>query len=87
MIAQTLRRILADPLEEMAEAEAFDLFSALLDGGVPGLELGALLAALAMKTISPEELSGFYRAARGRVNRLSPPSTARLALRPLVIPS
>ena len=87
MIAQHLRRIAGDPLEEMTEAEAFDLFSALLDGGVPEMELGALLTALAMKTITPAELSGFYRAARGRINRLSPPSTARLALRPLVIPS
>jgi len=86
-IAQKLRRVVTDPLEAMAEAEAFDLFSALLDGGVPELELGALLTALAMKTLSPEELSGFYRAARERINRLSPPSTARLALRPLVIPS
>ena len=87
LIAQQLRRIAGDPLEEMTEAEAFDLFSALLDGGVPEMELGALLTALAMKTITPAELSGFYRAARGRINRLSPPSTARLALRPLVIPS
>lgn len=87
MIAQQLRRIAGDPLEELSEAEAFDLFSAMLDGGVPEMELGALLTALAMKTVTPPELAGFYRAARGRVNRLSPPSTARLALRPLVIPS
>ncbi len=87
MIAQLLRRIAADPLDGMTEDEAFDLFSALLDGGVPEMELGALLTALAMKSLATEELSGFYRAARGRMNRLSPPSTARLALRPLVIPS
>jgi anthranilate phosphoribosyltransferase len=71
----------------ISELEAFDLFSALLDGGVPEMELGALLAALAMKPVTPEELSGFHRAARGRLNRLAPPSRARLALRPLVIPS
>ena len=71
----------------MTEPEAFDLFSALLDGGVPEIELGAMLTALAMKPLAPEALSGFYRAARGRLNRLAPPSTARLALRPLVIPS
>ncbi len=87
MIAQHLRRIAGDRPGELTEAEAFDLFSALLDGDVPEVELGALLTALAMKTIMPAELSGFYRAARGRINRLSPPSTARLALRPLVIPS
>jgi len=71
----------------MTESESFDLFSAMLDGGVPEMELGALLTALALKPFAPEELSGFYRSARGRLNRLSPPSTAKLALRPLVIPS
>jgi len=87
MIAQHLRRMAGDPLETLMENEAFDLFSALLDGGVPEMELGALLTAFAMKTITPAELSGFYRAARERINRLSPPSASRHALRPLVIPS
>ena len=86
-IAQLLKRITANALEDLSEAEACDLFSALLDGGVPELELGALLTALSRKDISAEELSGFYRAARGRLKRLSPPSSARMTLRPLVIPS
>jgi anthranilate phosphoribosyltransferase len=86
-IAQLLKRITANSLEDLSEAEACDLFSALLDGGVPELELGALLTALARKDITAEELSGFYRAARVRLKRLSPPSSARMALRPLVIPS
>jgi anthranilate phosphoribosyltransferase len=86
-IAQLLKRITANALEDLSEAEACDLFSALLDGGVPELELGALLTALSRKDISAQELSGFYRAARGRLLRLSPPSSARMALRPLVIPS
>ena len=87
MIVPLLKRIAGDRLEEITEPEAFDVFSALLDGGVPEMELGALLTGLAMRPVTPAALSGFYRAARGRINRLAPPSTARLALRPLVIPS
>jgi anthranilate phosphoribosyltransferase len=86
-IAQLLKRITAGGSEDLSEAEACDLFSALLDGGVPELELGALLTALAGKDISTAALSGFYRATRVRIRRLLPPSSARLALRPLVIPS
>ncbi|CAM9748629.1 unnamed protein product [Phaeothamnion confervicola] len=85
--AQLLKRITTNAPGEIAEPEACELFSALLDGGLPELELGALLTALAVRDISAEMLSGFYRAARGRIKRLAPPSTARLALRPLVIPS
>ena len=87
MIATLLKRIAGHCIEAMTEAEAFEIFSAMLDGGVAEMELGALITALALKPVAPEELSGFYRAARGRLNRLAAPSTARLALRPLVIPS
>ncbi len=87
MIAPMLKRVAGGCGESMTEPEAFDLFSALLDGGVPEMELGAILTALAMKPLAPEALSGFYRATRVRIKRLLPPSTARLALRPLVIPS
>ena len=86
-IAQHLRRIAGDRPGSMTESEAFDLFSALLDGGVPEMELGALLMALATRTIAAAELSGFYRATKGRTHRLSAPSISRMALRPLVIPS
>jgi len=85
--AQLLKRVIGRPPGDMSEAEAFELFSAILDGGLPELELGALLAAVEMKTASTDEVAGFYRAARGRINRLAPPSTSRQALRPLVIPS
>ncbi len=87
MIAPLLKRIAGHCNDPMAEAEAFDLFSAMLDGGMPEMELGAILTALALKPLAAEELSGFYRSARGRLNRLSAPSSARLPLRPLVIPS
>ena len=84
-ITQLLKRLTASAPEELSEGESCDLFAVLLDGGVPELELGALLAAFARKGITAEELSGFYRAARCRLLRLSPPSSARMALRPLVV--
>ena len=71
----------ADATGDLSEADAHDLFAAMLDGGVPDLELGACLCALRMKHISATELLGFYRAASERVYLLKPPATA---LRPLV---
>lgn len=68
---------------DLAEPEAMELFSALLDDGVAELELGALLGAMAMKALAPSELIGFRRATQARVNRLPIPPDAR----PVVIPS
>ena len=67
---------------DLSEADAHDLFAAVLDGGVPDLELGAVLCALRMKRESAMELLGFYRAVSERVNLLKPPASA---LRPLVV--
>ena len=82
MIPPLLKRIAGRCPEPMTEAEAFDLFAALLDGAVPEMELGALLTALALKPMDPEQLSGFYRAARGRINRLAPGSPGTIAAPP-----
>ncbi|MBC8007563.1 MAG: DNA-binding protein YbiB [Prolixibacteraceae bacterium] len=71
----------ADTAGELSEGDAHDLFAAMLDGGVPDLELGACLCALRMKHESATELLGFYRAASERVYLLKPPATA---LRPLI---
>ena len=71
----------ADTGGDLSEGDAHDLFAAMLDGGVPDLELGACLCALRMKHQSATELLGFYRAASERVYLLKPPPTA---LRPLV---
>jgi anthranilate phosphoribosyltransferase len=68
---------------DLAEIDAFELFSAMLDGGIGELELGAALAALAMKPLVPAELSGFRRALQARLNRLRAPAGART----VVIPS
>ncbi len=64
---------------DLSEDEAQALFAAMLDGGVPDLELGAVLTALRVKGESVAELLGFYRAVtqrlyplRGRVGRLRP---------------
>ena len=84
-IAQLLKRIMANAPGGLSESEACDLFSALLDGDLPELELGALLTALSRREITTDELAGFYRAARGRLRRLSLPASAHTALRPLVI--
>jgi anthranilate phosphoribosyltransferase len=46
----------------------------MLDGGVPELELGALLVALRMKGESLGELLGGYQALVERVHRLEPPA-------------
>ena len=73
--------VYADARRDLNEGDAHDLFAAMLDGGVPDLELGACLCALRMKHESATELLGFYRAASERVYSLKPPATA---LRPLV---
>jgi anthranilate phosphoribosyltransferase len=82
-IARFIKQIAsdADAPGDLNESDAHDLFAAMLDGGVPDLELGACLCALRMKRESATELLGFYRAASERVYVLKPPATA---LRPLV---
>ena len=85
IVARALKMLAGRHAEEhdLAEIDAFELFSAMLDGGIAEIELGAGLAALAMKQLAPTEIAGFRRALQGRLNRLSAPSTART----VVIPS
>lgn len=73
-----------DAAGRLGEDEARQLYGAMLDGGVPELELGAILSALYMKSESPAELMGFYRAIAERLYLLDMPSGG---LRPVVIPS
>ncbi len=51
--------------------EAKKLFGAMLDGGVPDLELGAILIALRFKTESLTELLGFHAALDERIAQLN----------------
>jgi anthranilate phosphoribosyltransferase len=67
----------------LSEPDAFEVFSAALDGGVGEFELGALLGVLATRPLAPPELAGFRRAAQARLNRLAPPPGPR----PVAIPS
>jgi len=82
-IARFIKQIAVDPdaRRDLSESDAHDLFAAMLDGGVPDLELGACLCALRMRDGSATELLGFYRAVAERVYLLKPPATA---VRPLV---
>ena len=84
-VPQAIKRLTGQVEHEhdLTEPQAFELFSALLDGGVAELELGALLGAMATKALAPSELIGFRRAAQARVNRLPDLPDAR----PIVIPS
>lgn len=68
----------------LSEADAHQLMSAMLDGGVPDLELGAILTALRMKGENLDELLGFYEAMDERLNRIT---LAGSSPRPIVIPT
>lgn len=69
---------------DLSEQDAQHLFGAMLDGGIPDLELGALLAMIRTKTESVSELMGFHRAIDERMIRLRPPSRS---IRTVVIPT
>ncbi len=84
--SQYVKQIAREPgtARDLSEEDAHDLFGARLDGGVPDLELAALLVALHLKNESLGELLGFHRAVGERIYRLPTPETPR---RPLVIPA
>ena len=64
--------------------EAQQLYGAILDGGVPELEMGAIAIALRLKGESSEEMIGFMAAANERLYSLRRPQGR---FRPVVIPS
>ncbi len=64
--------------------EAHCLFGAMLDGGVPDLELGAILQSLRFKTEALQELLGFHAALDERIAQLKSPEAE---FKPVVIPS
>lgn len=74
----------AEGARDLTQEDAAQLYGAMLDGGVPDLELGAILIALRMKGESTEEMTGFLAASLSRLNALTSPSEG---LRPIVIPS
>jgi len=68
----------------LTEEQSERLFSAALDGGIPDLELGALLTTLSGQHLSPGALMGLHRATSVRSFSLPTP---RLGARPIVIPA
>jgi anthranilate phosphoribosyltransferase len=84
--AQLIRQ-LAEPRDAdtpLSEEASERVFSAVLDGGVPDLELGALLAALCGQGMSAGALIGLHRAASTRSFNLPAPQSGA---RPIVIPA
>lgn len=83
-----LIRLLLDQPEDdsqaIGEQEACELFSAALDAGLPELELGAMLALLQARGMSPPQLLGFHAALEKRSFRLRAPVAPA---RPVVLAS
>lgn len=69
---------------DLAQETAHTLYSHMLDGNVPELELGGILIALRIKGEGEAELHGFYQAMQQRTLRLTPPVNKPM---PVVIPS
>lgn len=74
----------ADGARDLSLEEAQQLYGAMLDGGVPDLELGAIALALRVKRECADEMIGFLAAVNDRVHGLK---CATNRIRPLVIPS
>lgn len=74
----------AEGARDLSRADACHLYGAMLDGGVPDLELGAILIALRVKGESSDEMLGFMDAVNERTHALKTP---RAACRPVVLPS
>src|SRR5215217_6198050 len=69
---------------DLTREDAQSLFSAMLAGGVPDLQLGGILIALRVKGESLEELAGFAAASEASYAHLQPLAGSAI---PVVIPS
>ena len=74
----------AESAGDLSEHDAHQLFGAMLDGGVPELQLGAILIALRMKPEALPEMLGFYSALNERLFRLRAPAGKA---NPVVLPT
>jgi len=74
----------AQGARDLSSDDARQLYSAILDGGVPDLELGAILLALRVKGEALDEMLGFLAAADQRTHQLDSPHGR---VRPVVLPS
>ena len=69
---------------DLVLADARQLYAAMLDGGVPDLELGAIILGLRVKGESLDEMLGFMSAADDRIDHLEMPHGR---VRPVVLPT
>lgn len=62
--------------ETLSEDEAADAFDAIMEGGVPEMQLAGFLVAMKARGETVDEIAGAVRAMRGRMQRISaPPDT------------
>ena len=75
-LTQALKQLCGDNAgaRDLGEREAHDLMSAMLDGGIGELELGAALALLEQKPVTLSELFGYVAALTARCSRLRAPT-------------
>lgn len=69
---------------DLDQETARALYTRMLNGEVPDLEMGAILIALRIKGEGEAEMHGFYEAMQAQTLRLTPPVTKPM---PIVIPS
>jgi anthranilate phosphoribosyltransferase len=74
-----------DGARSLSRQDAFDLYSAMLDGRVSDLEMGGILLAMRIKGESIDEIAGFLDAAVSAVLPMQVPIDSEFA--PIVIPS
>lgn len=74
----------AEGSRDLSSDDAQHLYAAMLDGGVPDLELGAVILGLRVKGESLDEMLGFLAAADERTNKLEMPHGRVL---PVVLPT
>ena len=74
----------AEGARDLSREDAQQLYAAMLDGGVPDLELGAIIVGLRVKGESLDEMIGFMAAIDERTNPLELPHGRG---RPVVLPT
>ena len=74
----------AEGAHHLSSEDARHLYAAMLDGGVPDLELGAIILALRVKGESLDEMLGFMAAIDDRTQCLEMPHGR---VRPIVVPT
>lgn len=74
----------AEGARDLSGDDAKQLYAAMLDGGVPDLEMGAIILGLRVKGESVDEMLGFLEATNERTHKLEMPHGR---VRPVVLPT